>query len=113
VPGQLPLQRCRSHSTAGHATGTENAETLVQLAVDYTDFRRITDRQYQGFVDAYGGYDVTRWPSYRVLADIQELRWVGFAINRSDAGQAVTAVARHRIACLRGLVPKPWTWTVL
>lgn len=86
---------------------------LVQLAVDYTDFRRITDSQYQGFVDAYGGYDVTRWPSYRVLADIQELRWVGFAIDRSDAGQAVTAVAKQRIACLRGLVPKPWTWTAL
>ena len=86
---------------------------LVQLAVDYTDFQRITDSQYQGFVDAYGGYDVTHWPSYRVLADIQELRWVGFAIDRSDAGQAVTAVAKHRIACLRGLVPKPWTWTAL
>lgn len=32
---------------------------LVQLAVDFTDFRRITDGQYQSFVDAYGGYDVT------------------------------------------------------
>lgn len=86
---------------------------LVQLAVDYTDFRRITDNQYQGFVDAYGGYDVTQRASYRVLADIQELRWVGFAISRSDAGQAVATEAKHRIACLRGLVPKPWTWTAL
>ncbi|WP_232236081.1 phosphotransferase family protein [Nocardia sp. BMG51109] len=86
---------------------------LVQLAVDYTDFRRITDSEYQGFVAAYGGYDVTRWSGYRVLADIQELRWVGFAIDRSDAGQSVATEAEHRIACLRGLVPKPWTWTAL
>lgn len=86
---------------------------LVQLAVDHTDFRRITDSQYQSFVDAYGGYDVTQWPTYRVLADIQELRWVGFAISRSDIGQAIAAEAKHRIACLRGLVPKPWTWTAL
>lgn len=83
---------------------------LVQLAVDYTDFRRITDPQYQSFVDAYGGYDVTRWHGYRVIADIQELRWVGFAVGRSGTSRAAAAEAQHRIACLRGLVPKPWTW---
>ncbi|WP_280377493.1 phosphotransferase family protein [Nocardia wallacei] len=86
---------------------------LVQLAVDYTDFRRITDSQYRDFVDAYGGYDVTRWSGYRVLADIQELRWVGFAIGRTDSGRAAAAEAHHRIACLRGSIPKPWTWTAL
>ncbi|WP_306359556.1 aminoglycoside phosphotransferase family protein [Nocardia sp. CC227C] len=86
---------------------------LVQLAVDYTDFRRITDSQYHSFVTAYGGYDVTRWPSYRVLADIQELRWVGFAISRSDARHTAAIESDHRIACLRGLVPRPWTWTAL
>ncbi|MET8428459.1 aminoglycoside phosphotransferase family protein [Nocardia sp. NPDC004860] len=86
---------------------------LVQLAVDHTDFRRITAGQYQSFVDAYGGYDVTLWPGYRVLADIQELRWVGFALGRSDTRQAAAIEAEHRIACLRGLVPKPWTWRAL
>ncbi|MEU6563266.1 phosphotransferase family protein [Nocardia nova] len=86
---------------------------LVQLAVDHTDFQRITDSQYQQFVDAYGGYDVTHSPNYRLLADIQELRWVGFAISRSAAGRAATTEAEHRIACLRGLIPKPWTWTAL
>ena len=35
-------------------------------------------------VDAYGGYDMTRWPGYPILADIQGLRWVGFALGRSD-----------------------------
>ncbi|MFJ4654668.1 phosphotransferase enzyme family protein [Nocardia sp. NPDC088792] len=86
---------------------------LVQLAVDYTDFQRITDSQYQSFVDAYGGYDVTQWPGYRVLADIQELRWVGFALGRSDTRKAAAIEATHRIACLRGVMPKPWTWQAL
>ncbi|MFC7428085.1 hypothetical protein [Nocardia tengchongensis] len=86
---------------------------LVQLAVDHTDFRRITDGQYQSFVDSYGGYDVTRWPGYRVLADIQEFRWVGFALGRSDTTRSAAIEAEHRIACIRGLVPKPWTWRAL
>ncbi|MFB8002874.1 phosphotransferase enzyme family protein [Nocardia sp. NPDC056000] len=86
---------------------------LVQLAADYTDFQRITDDEYQSFVDAYGGYDITRWAGYRVLADIQELRWVAFAVSRSDASSTAAAEASHRIACLRGLVPKPWTWQAL
>ncbi|MFE3187590.1 phosphotransferase enzyme family protein [Nocardia sp. NPDC059240] len=86
---------------------------LVQLAVDYTDFQRITNDQYRSFVDAYGGYDVTRWPGYRVLANIQEFRWAAFALGRSDTRRAAAAEAEHRIACLRGLVPKPWTWRAL
>ncbi|MTJ63656.1 aminoglycoside phosphotransferase family protein [Nocardia seriolae] len=86
---------------------------LIQLAVDYTDFQRITNDQYRTFVDAYGGYDVTRWPGYRVIADIQEFRWAAFALGRSDTRQAAAAEAEHRIACLRGLVPKPWTWRAL
>lgn len=32
---------------------------LVSLAVDHTDFARITDSDYRSFVDAYGGYDMT------------------------------------------------------
>jgi hypothetical protein len=52
---------------------------LVQLAVDYKDFSRIAEPEYRSFVEAYGGYDVTAWPGFRLLADIQELRWVGFA----------------------------------
>ncbi|MEV6067607.1 aminoglycoside phosphotransferase family protein [Nocardia sp. NPDC052001] len=86
---------------------------LVQLAVDYTDFQRISDDEYESFVAAYGGYDVTRWAGYRVLADIQEFRWAGFALGRSDGSHAVVTEAAHRIACLRGLVPKPWAWRAL
>lgn len=86
---------------------------LVQLAVDYTDFARISTAHYLSFVKAYGGYDVTTWPLFRLFADIQELRWVGFAIGRAGASEAVAQQARHRIACLRGEITRPWRWEAL
>ncbi|MET8779490.1 aminoglycoside phosphotransferase family protein [Nocardia sp. NPDC004654] len=86
---------------------------LIQLAVDYTDFNRITAQEYRAFVDAYGGYDITTWPGFRLLADIQELRWVAFAIERSRNSPQAAAQAAHRIACLRGEVARPWRWNAL
>jgi hypothetical protein len=83
---------------------------LVQLAVDYTDFARLNEQDYRGFVDAYGGYDITSTASFRVWADIQELRWTCFAISKSSNDPTAADEARHRIACLRGKVPRPWTW---
>ncbi|RSM50918.1 aminoglycoside phosphotransferase family protein [Amycolatopsis balhimycina DSM 5908] len=86
---------------------------LIQLAVDYTDFARITTDDYRSFVAAYGGYDVTTVPSYRTLADIQELRWVCFALSKSDARPEAADQARHRIACIRGDLPRPWSWAAI
>jgi aminoglycoside phosphotransferase (APT) family kinase protein len=86
---------------------------LVQIAVDYTDFERIGDTGYRAFVSAYGGYEVTEWPGFRVLADIQELRWVGFALSLTGANGDAADQARHRIACLRGEVARPWKWEAL
>lgn len=86
---------------------------LIQLAVDYTDFERIGADDYKAFVAAYGGCDVTQWSGFRVLADIQELRWVAFALSLAGARTAAASEAVHRIACLRGTVPKPWTWSAL
>ncbi|MGY1929522.1 phosphotransferase enzyme family protein [Nocardia gipuzkoensis] len=86
---------------------------LVQLAVDYTDFVRVPDADYLSFVNAYGGYDVTARPDFRVFADIQELRWVGFALERTSASRTAARQAKHRIACLRGAVPRPWQWEAL
>lgn len=86
---------------------------LIQLAVDYTDFARIPEFDYLSFVDAYGGYDITTWPNFRLFADIQELRWVGFAIGRAGASEAAAQQAKHRIACLRGEVTRPWRWDAL
>lgn len=86
---------------------------LMQIAVDHTDFARITVEEYDSFVTAYGGYDVTTAPGYRTLADIQELRWVCFALSKADARSDAADQARHRIACIRGDVPRPWTWAAI
>jgi hypothetical protein len=86
---------------------------LIQIAVDYTDFARITPEEYHSFVTAYGGYDVTAAPGYRTFADIQELRWVCFAISKADARPDAANQVQHRIACIRGDRPRPWSWTAI
>lgn len=86
---------------------------LVQLAVDYTDFTRLTTVGYRSFVDAYGGCDITAEPEFRIFADIQELRWATFVLGLSHRDPSVRNEAGHRIACLRGRVPMPWTWNAL
>ncbi|MEV6557951.1 aminoglycoside phosphotransferase family protein [Nocardia sp. NPDC051756] len=86
---------------------------LTQLGVDYTDFSRVPYDDYQSFVTAYGGDDVTEWPGFRILADIQELRWVAFAVAQSAGNGNAARQAKHRIACLRGQVPRPWQWEAL
>lgn len=86
---------------------------LIAIAADRTDFRRIDPAEYRSFVDAYGGHDVTTWPGYRTMADILELRWVCFALGKGGRDKAATDEARHRVACLRGEIPRPWTWTAL
>jgi hypothetical protein len=86
---------------------------LVQIAVDHTDFARITPEEYRSFVAAYGGYDVTSAPGYRTFADVQELRWVCFALGKADTRPDAADQARHRIACIRGDVPRPWSWAAI
>jgi Ser/Thr protein kinase RdoA (MazF antagonist) len=84
---------------------------LIPVAVDRVDFARIGEGEYQSFVDAYGGYDVTASSAFRMLADIAELRWVCFVAKRGRSDQAAADEACHRISCLRGRVPRPWRWT--
>ncbi|MBF5001088.1 phosphotransferase [Nocardia sp. BSTN01] len=83
---------------------------LIQLAVDHSDFNRLTTADYQSFVTAYGGTDMTATPDFRIFADIQELRWTAFAITLSTRNPGAETEAAHRIACLRGRIDKPWTW---
>ncbi|WP_016700651.1 phosphotransferase enzyme family protein, partial [Actinoalloteichus spitiensis] len=80
---------------------------LVSLAVDHTDFARITDAEYRAFVAAYGGYDMTTWFGYRTLATIRELRWATFVLGKARVSPAAAAEARHRVACLTGKVERP------
>lgn len=84
---------------------------LVPLAVDHTDFGRITAEEYRAFVEAYGGYDVITWPGFRTLAAIRELRWVCFVLGKADRDEEAKRETCHRIACLRGDVPRPWSWS--
>jgi aminoglycoside phosphotransferase (APT) family kinase protein len=84
---------------------------LIALAVDHADFARVSESEYASFVHAYGGHDVTRTPGFRVLADIQELRWTCFVLSKSADDADAAREVRHRIACLRGDIPRPWSWT--
>lgn len=84
---------------------------LVQLAVDHTDFARITSAEYEAFVNAYGGYDVTTQPGYRTMATTVELRWTAFALRKANTNPDAAKEAGHRVACLRGDVERPWQWT--
>lgn len=86
---------------------------LTPIAVDYRDFRRLTDIEYQSFVDAYGGPDPIASDTFDLFARIQELRWTAFAVGLAGHRTDALAEATRRIACLRGLVPKPWAWKAL
>lgn len=105
VDGQPPILLDFEKVATGH-----RGWDLVQLAVDHTDFGRIDAAAYQSFVDAYGGDDVTEWPTFRHYSAIQELRWVAFVMVKASASPKARTEVHHRLACLRGEVPKPWTW---
>ncbi|MFI7121925.1 phosphotransferase [Amycolatopsis sp. NPDC049868] len=90
-----------------------HAWDLVQIAVDYTDFDRLTKDAYDGFVNAYGGFDLTHTSEFRLLADIQELRWLAFSLSKASSDARVAQECQHRLACLRGQLPRPWTWTAI
>ncbi|WP_329060587.1 aminoglycoside phosphotransferase family protein [Amycolatopsis sp. NBC_01480] len=86
---------------------------LIQIAVDYTDFARLEVGEYRSFVSEYGGYDLTSVSGYRTFADIQELRWVCFALSKAGVRRDAATQVRHRIACIRGDLPRPWTWDAI
>jgi aminoglycoside phosphotransferase (APT) family kinase protein len=56
---------------------------LVPVAVDHTDFARINTADYQRFVDALCGVDVTASPILATLAAITQLRWTAFVISKA------------------------------
>lgn len=103
--GGLPILLDFDNVSIGHP-----AWDLMPLAVDHEDFGRISSDDYQAFVTAYGGYDVRDAPWFRTVADLQELRWTAYvavkAATNSDAADEVS----HRLACLRGEIPRPWAW---
>lgn len=86
---------------------------LIPIATDFSDFARISPMQYSEFVEAYGGFDVTSWPPFRYLVDIQELKWISFALALADESTLAEREVRHRLACFRYNLPRPWKWTAL
>lgn len=84
---------------------------LIPVAVDYADFARLSSTDYDEFVAAYGAHDVTTTPAFRVLADIQELRWVVFVLSKAASSPQAARETCHRLACLRGEIDRPWIWT--
>jgi hypothetical protein len=86
---------------------------LIAVAVDHVDFARIDAHEYGSFVDAYGGYDVTGWSGFRILADLEELRWTCFALAKASRDPETERQARHRVACLKDQITRPWTWTAI
>lgn len=82
---------------------------LIAIAVDYTDFARLSGGEYEEFVATYG-FDVTTSPAYRTLADVQELRWTSYILGKAKPGSAEETEAAHRVACLKGEISRPWTW---
>lgn len=104
--GQQPILLDLENVSLGHPD-----HDLITIAVDYTDFARLSHTDYESFVNAYGGHNVTMSPGYRTLADLQELRWLSFVLSKAPDNPAAEHEVIHRIACLRGDIPQPWTWT--
>lgn len=82
---------------------------LIAVAADYVDFSRISADEYESFVAAYGS-DVTQSPSFRLMADIQELRWLLYVLGKATNDAAAAKEVAHRIACIRGEIERPWQW---
>jgi hypothetical protein len=94
------------------ALGDQNWD-LIPMAVDFTDFVRLTVEDYRAFIDAYGGHDVHSVAGFRDMADVWELRWLAFALSKAVTRPDAANEVRHRIACLRGEVVRPWSWAAL
>ena len=101
-----PIVLDLEHVSCGHPDWD-----LIPIAVDHIDFGRLSSADYRDFVGAYGGHDVTTTSAFRVLADIQELRWVIFVLGKAAHSADAARETQHRIACLRGEIPRPWTWS--
>lgn len=101
-----PIVLDLEHVSCGHPDWD-----LIPIAVDHIDFGRLSSADYRDFIAAYGGHDVTTTSAFRVLADIQELRWVIFVLGKAAHSADAAGETQYRIACLRGEIPRPWTWT--
>lgn len=66
--------------------------------------------EYQDFVDAYGGSDVTASPHFRLLRRIRELRMTSWYAQLASESAESAVQFRHRVACLADdALPRSWS----
>ncbi|MEU3163062.1 aminoglycoside phosphotransferase family protein [Streptosporangium sp. NPDC006930] len=73
---------------------------LVLTAIYYERFGWHTAQEYDAYTQAYG-FDVMRWPGYRVLGDIREFLMVTWLSQKADQDEQAAAEVRKRIRTLR------------
>ncbi|MER5646815.1 aminoglycoside phosphotransferase family protein [Streptosporangium sp. NPDC002524] len=73
---------------------------LVLTAIYYERFGWHTAQEYDAYVDAYG-FDVMRWPGYRVLGDVREFLMVTWLGQKAGQDERASAEVRKRVRALR------------
>lgn len=74
---------------------------LGVLAMRYQPFGWISQNEYAQCVAAYGGYDITGWPGYTVLAGIRALSMTSWLLEKADQSPDHAAEFRKRMVGLR------------
>ena len=73
---------------------------LAPTGLYATSLGWISGVEYQSFLRAYGGFDVTAAPAFPLLARMRELRMTAWlAMHVTGSGRATDEFA-HRVACL-------------
>jgi len=81
---------------------------LVLTAVYYDSFGWHTLQEYEEFARVYG-FDIMRWPGYRVLREVREFLMVSWLIQKAAESTEAAAEAGKRIAALQtGASRKDW-----
>ncbi|WP_263250608.1 aminoglycoside phosphotransferase family protein [Saccharopolyspora rosea] len=73
---------------------------LVQTALFYERFGWHTEDEYRTFAEVYG-FDIMKWPGYRVLADYREIAMTLWLCGKVGADERAEAEVQKRIAAIR------------
>lgn len=70
----------------------------------------ISRSDYAGFVDAYGGFDITAAAAFPLLARMRELRMTAWLAMHATESERLAAEVEHRVACLADpQLPRRWS----
>jgi aminoglycoside phosphotransferase (APT) family kinase protein len=73
---------------------------LAPTGLYATSLAWITQEQYDDFVTAYGGFDVTRAPVFPLLRRMRELRMTAWLAMHAAESPTTCAEFEHRVECL-------------